>query len=222
MVAATHTKGCRGANEAATRESVPPPMATYHDKSHTERLGRAHPERRTRKHSAAAKAVAPSETNVYGGWRWLWGWKRQSELSIASTVCRYLIYPTSSDVIESGLRVLCNSTPTPSGSRGYSHEQGRISRDQNSSASEGAVTPIPTSQRCSTRLSFSGWCVVPLPPTSPRRNRHAYPLPPVARDRSATLAVAVLATRAVVVVAAVTPQPVPAPSFVPRKRAEDP
>jgi len=196
-------------------------MATYHDKSHTERLGGAHPARRTRKHSAAAKAVVPSATNVYGGWRWRWGWKRQSELSIAPTVCRYLIYPSSSDVIQSVLRVLCNSTPTPSGSRGYSHEQGRIFRDQNSSASEGAVTPIPTSQRCSTRLGFSGWCGVPPPPPSPRRNRHANPLPPVARDRSATLDVAVLATRAVVVVASVTPQPVPAPSFVPRQRAED-
>lgn len=84
------------------------------------------------------------------------------------------------------------------------------------------MTPIPTSQRCSTRLGFPRWCVVPLPPPSPRRNRHANPLPPVSRDRSATLAVAVLATRAVVVVAAVTPQPVPAPSFVIRQRAEEP
>ena len=83
------------------------------------------------------------------------------------------------------------------------------------------MTPIPTSQRCSTLLGFSGWCGVPLPPPLPRRNRHANPLPPVARDRSATLDVAVLATRAVVVVASVTPQPVPAPSFVPRQRAED-
>jgi len=43
MVAATHTYGCRGADGAANRESVPPPMATPHDKSHAKRLGGAPP-----------------------------------------------------------------------------------------------------------------------------------------------------------------------------------